>query len=284
MADRQQPELGRYGAALVPLHEQIRGICEKVGIDVEAAERYAKESSSVLPWDESAKPQSCIERTRKILAACSDNTKSRDELRVDLSEEFYNELSCPLGFVAASEVVSNTMLSEDAKAAFLSQLVADFYEEIINPEHEEKPNPEAIPGAVCWIVHDILAAQKLEATCSDPKFKEVSGALMHRLGLWIVQTAGWEANEDNNSFELIKSVEDALMRLPQIENSSVAGVTKLLRTISPKHKEQEDQDPPFLQLESALSVIYPEKFFSTLDSSQIAKEANHGLPLFLLSQ
>ena len=55
--------------AVAQVHESIKGICERIGLDVEAAERFSKDNGNfVLPWYGEAHPRALINSVLPNLA------------------------------------------------------------------------------------------------------------------------------------------------------------------------------------------------------------------------
>jgi hypothetical protein len=119
MAMRSQ-DLSQQLQALAPIHREIKGICEALGIDVNALETVAERHMLRRPWHESSAPENCLKEAREIQV----HGQSAEE---DLHDELENFVTyCP-GLLGAVAAVNNKTWEDPAKVVFLARCPLNHY-------------------------------------------------------------------------------------------------------------------------------------------------------------
>jgi hypothetical protein len=252
-------DFNKHVQALTEVHRDVKSICEAVGIDVKAAEAFAAQQGLALPWHDSVTPQRCLKEARSILSTPPEAGQETDDILTDLVCSYHGET---LGLIGTLAVVDNQFWDPAAKAAFLIYFPFVQYERFTLPCPKEfgapHPEPDGLRGALCWLVHDVLALQVLGQTELPKECSQVLDILSRNLGVQLAQhsfDAAKGASADE--FNLSDQIEGVLLTLAQ-RNPLVSDTVK--ETLSVFTLECKSTEAPYasVRLADDLQQLYPD--------------------------
>lgn len=273
-------DLSRQTQALLPIHTSIRSICESVGIDVVAAEDFAQKNNLPLPWNESVSPENVLKSARELL-------KRPPQVGLDSMEVIDNFITSvtlsnvPVGLLGALAAVGNQFWDGPAKVGFLTHFPLEAYVDFSLPSDEQidrgeyAVHPDGMRGALCWLVHDILAAGALQNTPLSKESSEVIDILVRYAVVTLVDCAHSSARSGGSSFNLIGELETTLSNLGKYYAETKPRVAQLYKVLIEECEAVSDRQDPELRLHENLLRLYPDPFLElNLSGVRISQESS----------
>lgn len=270
-------DLSRQVQALSPIRNDIRAICESVGIDTKAAEDFAQKNKLLLPWHESVSPEASLKSAREILK----NPPVRGQDAMEVVDHFTQSAvfsDVPIGLIGALAAVGNKFWDAPAKAGFLMHFPPAAYTAFTLPTFESGASyadPNGVRGALCWLVHDVLAAGALQNTPLSKESSEVIDILVKHAVISLVDCARCSARSGGPDFNLIHELDGTLSNVGIYHAETRPRVAQLLKVVTEECNAVDDRDYLEIRLHEELLRLYPDPFLElNLSGVRISKESS----------
>jgi len=263
-------DLNKEIKALSPIQQQIRSICDNINLDTEAAETFAAKSGFSLPWHESVSPRASLGSARKIL----DTPPTSEQAALDVVDYFVNSDICskvPVGLVGALAAASNQFWDAPAKAGFLIHFPLEVYKDFTRPSVEPgfDVDPDGVRGALCWLVHDVLAVEALHKLPLSKESSQVIDILVKHAVILLADCAYYSTGDD----DIIDALEKTLTNLARQHSGTGPRVAQLLKVLNEDSQDVDNRTPPEIRLHEDLQRLYPDPFLKPdLSGERILEE------------
>jgi hypothetical protein len=164
--------LFQHLAPLRAIHEQIRGTCRSLGLDVDTAIAYASDTNRdnpgrhlLLPWDQLAAPVRCLQTTAKLLT----KSISQDPAQISAYLAGSDLTTLHTGFVGCLTAGMNRFLDNPQKVALIEFLQrrsgsSQWAEDLKSLHFGNRPQENLMApshGVLSWLVNDLLTVKEI---------------------------------------------------------------------------------------------------------------------------
>jgi|GEM_PF-4553653 len=279
-------DLGARIQALTPLHQSIKTICESVDLDVQAAERFAKKSGLFLPWHDEVTPQGSLESAREILLTKPGTVSNASDV-VSYFVQSYTQSKAPVGLIGALAVTNNQFWDAPEKAGFLAHFPQQVYQEFT--EWTRDPhlpvNPDGVCGALCWLVHDVLAAEALQKTRLRNEDSQVIDILLKYTVISLIEVAQGEARHGTDQCPIINKLDEVLTTFGSKYSAARGRISDLYSIYMQESATQLDSEPSCLRLLADLERVFPDPLQVLARSSlKISGESTEAVEIYRAAQ
>lgn len=264
--------LDRHVQALTQAHSRTKELCRQIGIDVEAAETFAREWALTLPWDDLAAPQQRLAATRQILKYPPASGDTAQDIIGHFCDSIHNDH--PIGLIGAMALVDNHHWSSAGKVAFLASFPLSHYNSFVFPVSLStmRPDSAALQGVLSWMAHDIIEATSLGSSDISDNFSKARDVLSKGLSSWLAEIVSQEATHDDDTFR--KQLEDSLISLGSSHPDSGRLVSDMLQVINAECADASGRTPAEIRLFHELLRLYPPPLeVPDLSGEAISREA-----------